>query len=482
MSNTLPNFAKARVLITGDVMLDRYWLGDTQRISPEAPVPVVKVQRIEERPGGAGNVALNIAALGTQVAIQGLLGEDASAQHLQNLLQDKAQLHFHMMTDKPTITKSRVIGLNQQLLRLDIEQSFTVQEAALLLADFERLLVETDVLVLSDYAKGTLAHAPTMIAMAARREIPVLVDPKGQDFERYRGAFLLTPNRREFEAVVGPCQTEADFVLGGHKLLVDYDIKALLITRGSEGMMLLRAEHEPVCLQADTHEVFDVTGAGDTVIGVLAASLAAGADLEQAVTLANMAAGLVVTKLGAATVSPFELQMQLQRQQRPLEEHGIIDEATLVAVVADAKAKGERIVMTNGCFDILHAGHVQYLAQAKSLGDRLVVAVNVDATVRQLKGNGRPVNALTERMQVLAALNAVDWVVAFSEATPARLVGVLQPDILVKGGDYSSVAQIAGADSVLATGGDVKILPFKKGCSSTSVIERIKALDSSVTE
>jgi D-beta-D-heptose 7-phosphate kinase / D-beta-D-heptose 1-phosphate adenosyltransferase len=478
MTLSLPDFSRAKVLIMGDVMLDRYWYGRAERISPEAPVPVVHVQRIEERPGGAGNVALNIASLHATVSLLGLTGADLAAQTLQSALQAagvKSQLVA--IAEQPTITKSRVIGANQQLLRLDIEQFFSSEDVLLLQDAFSQMLPTVDILVLSDYNKGTLANVWQWIKLAKQAGVPVLVDPKSKDFKQYQGASIVTPNRKEFEAVVGVCHTDADLVERGSALLRECDFGALLITRGGEGMTLLSAKQAPIHLPAHTHEVFDVTGAGDTVIGVLATALAVGESLPQAMQLANLAAGIVVTKLGAATVTPAELRSVLQHEAH-CSAACIMTEAMLLSVVQDARSRGERIVMTNGCFDILHAGHVQYLQQAKNLGDRLLVAVNVDETVRSLKGEGRPINSLAERMAVLAGLEAVDWVVAFAEPTPARLIEQVAPDILVKGGDYTDIQTIAGAQAVLAAGGEVKILPFKAGCSTTRIIERVLALES----
>ncbi|RAT66519.1 bifunctional D-glycero-beta-D-manno-heptose-7-phosphate kinase/D-glycero-beta-D-manno-heptose 1-phosphate adenylyltransferase HldE, partial [Lonsdalea populi] len=326
--------------------------------------------------------------------------------------------------------------------------------------------------VLSDYAKGALVHVQSMIQTAKAAGVPVLIDPKGTDFARYRGATLLTPNLSEFEAVAGRCRDEDDLVARGMQLMADLDLSALLVTRSEQGMTLLQPGKTPLHLPTQAQEVYDVTGAGDTVIGVLAAALAAGNPLEEACFLANAAAGVVVGKLGTSTVTPIELENAIRGRAET--GFGAMDEAQLKAAVAQARQRGERIVMTNGCFDILHAGHVSYLANARKLGDRLIVAVNSDASTQRLKGPTRPVNPLMQRMIVLGALEAVDWVVPFEEDTPQRLIAEILPDILVKGGDYKPEA-IAGSKEVWDNGGEVKVLNFEDGCSTTNIINTIKA-------
>lgn len=475
MKITLPDFSLARVLVVGDVMLDRYWSGPTGRISPEAPVPVVRVEHNEVRPGGAANVALNIAALGAQTALGGFTGDDEAADQLANKLQAVGvDMACTRVTGLPTITKLRVLSRNQQLLRLDFEESFATTDAGPLLATMQSRLAQSNLLVLSDYAKGALARVQDMIALARQAGVPVLVDPKGTDFERYRGATLVKPNMSEFEAVVGKVQDEADLLVKAQGLLQQCGIEALLITRSEHGMTLIRREQPEFHLPTLAQEVYDVTGAGDTVIGALAASLAAGASLEQACAIANTAAGIVVGKLGTSSVSPLELARALHMEADS--GFGVVSEQQLLSAVQAARRRGERLVMTNGCFDILHAGHVAYLQQARQLGDRLIVAVNDDDSVRRLKGEGRPVNQVERRMAVLAALGAVDWVVPFSEDTPRRLIAATLPDLLVKGGDYRP-QEIAGYDEVIANGGEVKVLNFENGCSTTAIIESIRGRD-----
>jgi D-beta-D-heptose 7-phosphate kinase/D-beta-D-heptose 1-phosphate adenosyltransferase len=449
---SVPDFSTARVVVAGDVMLDQYVFGATHRISPEAPVPVVHVNSEDDRPGGAANVALNLAALGAATTLLGVVGRDAAADTLERLLVARGiECVFERVAGKPTITKLRVQSRGQQLIRLDREDRSPAGGDAMLGA-FRHALRGAGAVVLSDYDKGALASVRDLIAECRRAGVPVMIDPKGRDFSKYRGATLLTPNQGEFEAVAGICGGEDDLVTRGTAMLDELDLEALLVTRSEKGMLLLERGAEPLFLSTAAREVFDVTGAGDTVIATLAGAVASRQSLGSAAALANIAAGLVVRKIGA----------------------GIVSRDLLSGIVTEARERRERIVMTNGCFDILHAGHVAYLEEAKSLGDRLIVAVNDDASTRRLKGDSRPVNPLEDRMLVLAGLAAVDWVVPFHEDTPADLIADVLPDILVKGGDYR-VEDIAGAREVLDNGGEVRVLTFRDGRSTSRIIERLKS-------
>ncbi|CUX97143.1 bifunctional D-glycero-beta-D-manno-heptose-7-phosphate kinase/D-glycero-beta-D-manno-heptose 1-phosphate adenylyltransferase HldE [Candidatus Hoaglandella endobia] len=473
MKVTLPNFSRACVLVVGDVMLDRYWYGSTKHISPEALVPIVNVNSIEERPGGAANVAMNIAALGARSHLIGLTGIDDAARSLNEQLSNGDVIcDLNAIATHPTITKLRVISRNQQLIRIDFEHEFEDVDAASLLERIKPALTTASMLVLSDYAKGALAHVREIIIKAQAAGVPVLVDPKGTDFSRYCGATLLTPNLSEFEVVAGPCKDEKTLVSRGMTIIADYNLSALLITRSEQGMTLLQPRKDPMYLPNNAQKVSDVTGAGDTVIGVLAASLAAGNSLEDACFLANAAAGVVVGKMGTSTISVIELENAIRGRTK--HKFGVMTEKELKQAVALARQRGEKVVMTNGIFDILHAGHVSYLANARGLGDRLIVAVNSDDSTKRIKkGKSRPVNPLAQRMTVLAALKAVDWVVPFSEDTPQRLIADVLPDLLVKGGDYKPY-QIAGSKEVWDNGGEVRVLNFEDGCSTTHIIDTIK--------
>ena len=463
-----PDPAK-RVLVVGDLILDQYIYGETRRISPEAPVPVVRVSGAEERPGGAANVAANVAALGLGVTLLGLAGDDAAARRLTALLDERGvDCRFHYQPDLSTVTKRRVLSRQQQLLRLDYESETRAEAPAGLFNDFQTLLPEADIVILSDYAKGSLLSVAQFIEYARKQGARVLVDPKSPDFACYRRASVLTPNQQEFEAVARRSVSEAELSARATQLRAELDLEALLITRGGRGMSLFTATAPPLHLPAEAHEVYDVTGAGDTVIAALASALASGYPTGEATALANRAAGLVVEKLGAATVTLTELN-----QGRGGTGAGIVAEETALRLIRRARQQGGRIVLTNGCFDILHAGHVEYLAEARALGDMLVVAVNDDDSVRRLKGRQRPVNSIANRMKLLNALAAVDLVLPFAEDTPARLIARLKPDVLVKGGDYRE-AQIAGAASVRKNGGKVVILASRPGLSTSLTIARIR--------
>ncbi len=475
MKVDIPNFNDARVLVVGDVMLDRYWHGPTSRISPEAPVPVVKIDNNEDRPGGAANVALNIASLGGHVSLSGVTGNDEAAQALDVALSAmKVQCKFSRNDSVPTITKLRVLSRHQQLLRLDFEESLAGIDKTELVAQVEQSLEQNDLLLLSDYDKGTLSDVQQLITLARSKNVPVLVDPKGSDFRKYRGATLITPNLSEFEGVVGHCKDEAELVDKGQALLEELELDALLVTRSENGMTLIRANEPELHLPTHAKEVYDVTGAGDTVIATLALAIAAGSTFSEASALANIAASVVVGKLGTSTVSEVEIAQAISQGQES--GSGVVTEEQLKMILEQAQKRGEKVVMTNGCFDILHAGHVSYLSNAGKLGDRLIVAVNDDNSVKRLKGSGRPVNPLDRRMAVLAGLGAVDWVVNFSEDTPQRLIANLLPDILVKGGDYK-VEDIAGGAEVIAAGGQVQVLNFEDGVSTTEIINTIRLED-----
>ncbi len=471
MKNQLPDFNTASVLVIGDIMLDRYWFGEAARISPEAPVPIVNIKQMDERPGGAGNVALNIAALGVDTTLIGITGKDEASRILTEQLAAASVSHdIHCLSGIPTITKHRVISRHQQLIRMDFEEKFPVFDPSNIIRYYTHNLANTHLVILSDYGKGTLACAPELIRLAKNAGVPVLVDPKGTDFSIYRGADVITPNFKEFETIVGVCHNEQDILNKAQALLKQHDIEALLLTRGERGMTLIRRQEEELHLPAHARDVFDVTGAGDTVIAILGASLAAGATLPEAMKLANLAASLVVSKLGAATVSLPELQAAFFGHTTI--SGGILNNEQLLLAATEARVKGKRVVFTNGCFDILHAGHVAYLQQAKQLGDFLIVAINDDNSVQKLKGPGRPVNNVDQRMAVLAGLGVVDWVTSFSDDTPERLLKLLQPDVLVKGGDYT-VDQVVGADIVRAYGGDIRVLGAIKNLSTTSIIDRV---------
>ncbi len=472
MKLDMPSFQDARLLVIGDVMLDRYWHGSADRISPEAPVPVVKVGNQEDRPGGAGNVALNVAALGSATRLIGVIGNDDAGTELQSRLNAAGvYCDFIQCADKPTITKLRVISQHQQLIRADFEEKFDPWDVAPVQEKAQDLIHDTQAIILSDYAKGVLQDIAPLIKLARSRSIPVIVDPKGTEFEKYRGATLITPNLNEFETVVGKCADEQELINKGLKLVSDLQLQAILITRGEHGMTLIRPDSPELHLPARAQEVFDVTGAGDTVISVLAAAMAAGDSMSDATALANLAAGLVVGKLGTAAISGPELRRAILGELDS--SRGMMSSEQLSIMIQDAREDDEKIVFTNGCFDVIHAGHVGYLIEAKKLGDRLVVAINDDDSVTRLKGPGRPINPVERRMAVLAGLEAVDWVVSFAEDTPESLLKELRPDVLVKGGDYA-IDEVIGGKFVQSYGGDVQALEFLDDCSTSEIVEKMQ--------
>jgi D-beta-D-heptose 7-phosphate kinase/D-beta-D-heptose 1-phosphate adenosyltransferase len=372
-----------------------------------------------------------------------------------------------------TIIKLRVISRHQQLLRMDFEEKCLSASKDHLIERYKKHLPTANLVILSDYNKGTLSGPQTLIQLARAANIPVLVDPKSTDFSIYQYANILTPNFKEFEAVVGRCHHEQDILDRGRALLTKYHIDTLLVTRGEEGMTLIQQQGS-THLPAYAREVLDVTGAGDTVISTLGTAVAAGIDLQQATALANLAASIVVSKLGAVAVGLPELQVALTGKTSFAT--GIVNEEQLLTAVKEARTQGKKTIFTNGCFDILHAGHVACLQMAKQLGDYLIVAVNTDGSIQRLKGPNRPINHLEHRMAVLAGLGVVDWVVPFADDTPERLLRLLQPDLLVKGGEYQP-DQVVGADIVYSYGGDVRIIGNKIS-SSSWIIDRIVQLAS----
>lgn len=467
----LSEWGALHVMVVGDVMLDQYWFGQTDRVSPEAPVLVVGVQKKQSLPGGAANVALNLKGLGAQVSLYGIVGKDSEGNLLEALLKEQGvEAQFQAVPEQSTIVKLRVMGAHQQLMRLDFENSF--EHHALQLT--EKALNEMNrcrALVCSDYGKGSLSHISRLIERANLLGVPVFVDPKGRDFSKYRGAFLLSPNFKEFEAVFGVSQSEEEFLQKGQQALKDYQWQALLVTRGADGMTLFVPEQPPMTLAAHRHQVFDVTGAGDTVIATVAMAYAAGHPLAEAVEWANLAASLTVQKLGAQAIEYSELKQaathtpELAAKCLPLD--------ALLPLLKKMREQGKKIVFTNGCFDVLHSGHVRYLMDAKKRGDILIVGLNDDDSIRRLKGPTRPINALADRQWVLASLASVDWVVPFSEDTPYELIAAIIPDVLVKGGDYTP-EQMVGSDIVMQHGGKVYSLSFYEGRSSTKILEKMK--------
>ena len=467
----LPSLNDVHIVVVGDIMLDRYWHGLADRVSPEAPVPVIDVQQVEARPGGAANVALNVVSLGANVTLIGLVGDDEPGSALRATLEAAGVVcEFVTVEEWPTIVKLRLIAQRQQLLRADFEETVPVigtsEREAQLLNKVEAALQGADALVLEDYDKGVLDEPAAFIHAGTQRGVPVIVDPKLKPLETYRGATVIKPNEKEFAHAVGGV---SDFEAQVQNLRATLDLTGLVVTQGGAGMQVC-TEQSVQHIPARPVEVFDVTGAGDTTAAALSIGLALGWGLLDSARLANVAASLAVAKLGTAPVTGPELHSALNEAGQ---DRGMLTRAQLHQAVAAAKAQGERVVFTNGCFDLLHAGHVTYLEEAAALGDRLIVAINDDASVARLKGAGRPVVPVDGRRRVLAGLACVDWVVDFAEDTPIPLLELLQPDVLVKGGDYGPDT-VVGADVVKDYGGEVAVLSLVEDVSTSSIVEKIR--------
>lgn len=470
-------FAQKKVLVVGDLILDRYIMGEVDRISPEAPVPVMRHVERYEVPGGAANVAMNLAGLGCTTLLAGFWGGDAEQAVLKGFL-DKAGIDTSgaVSTALPTISKTRIVGRRQQLLRLDIESRERPADDACerLAAHAEMLATKVDAVVLSDYAKGALSNelCERVIRAARMMGIPVLVDPKTSDFSKYTGATTVCPNLNELSQATGVLAQEMDRLLeAGDQQRIEHDIAFLTVTMSEKGIRVL-SDDGPYHSPTRAREVFDVSGAGDTVIAALAAGLAAGLEVKTAVELANMAAGIVVGKMGTAPVARHELIALLTPSPMISAEEKLLDRERLLARLAEWRAAGQSIVFTNGCFDLLHVGHVTLLEDCRRFGGKLVLGLNTDASVSRLKGPTRPIVGENERARVMAALAAVDAVTLFDEDTPLELIQAIRPDVLVKGGDYT-VDTVVGHEDVIAAGGRVEIVPTVEGFSTTNIVRKL---------
>ena len=471
-------FHQARVLVLGDVMLDRYVTGSAQRLSPEAPIPVLRPRGTRCTLGGAANVAVNIATLGGTACLIGAVGDDTAAAELRGMLTGWGdRLIDRMVTDpgRCTTCKTRFMAGSHQLLRLDEEDCEPVADAGALLAAFRDALGWAQIVVLSDYAKGVLSDAvlPLALSAARARGVPVIADPKRADLSAYRGATLLTPNEAEARLATRlPIESDEDAERAGHAILRATEAGAVLITRSERGVCLTRSGLPALHLPAQAREVADVSGAGDTLIATLAVALAAGADLPHAAALANVTAGISVAKQGTATVTRDELLGVLLLRDLAATDTKLLEIETAAAQAADWRRRGLRVGFTNGCFDLVHPGHIRLLTEARAACDRLVVGLNTDASVQRLKGPTRPVQTEAARATVMASIGAVDMVVLFGEDTPLALIEALRPDVLVKGADYA-IDQVVGADRVASWGGRVVLVDLQAGQSTTSMVRRI---------
>jgi D-beta-D-heptose 7-phosphate kinase / D-beta-D-heptose 1-phosphate adenosyltransferase len=475
----LNRFHSARVVVLGDVMLDRFVYGAVERISPEAPIPVVSVERTLDMPGGAANVARNVAALGAQCVLLGVVGRDAAADQLRRELARSPAIQTHLIADcaRPTSLKTRYVADGQQVMRADweLKDAMSLEIARQLLAQFATAIKNADIVVLSDYAKGVLSDfvVHEAIGIAQRATKPVIVDPKSKTLSRYAGATVLTPNRLELQSACGmECLTD-DQVTQGAGLLLDQGIcGALVVTRGKEGMSVLGSDGSAVHLPTEARQVYDVSGAGDTVIAALALGMASGGSVVESASLANMAAGIVVGKRGTATVTPGDIMASMPTLGRHADPMKIYSVENVLPLVREWRDRGFKVAFTNGCFDLLHPGHISLLDQARRSADRLVVGLNADVSVRRLKGLGRPVQGEVARATVLAAVKSVDAVVLFAGDTPLELIEALRPDVLVKGGDYT-VDTVVGAEEIVGWGGRVVLAQFVSGFSTTDTVARV---------
>lgn len=475
----ISHWAGATIVILGDVMLDRFVYGRVERVSPEAPIPVLHHQSERAMLGGAANVARNVVALGGRAVLVGVVGCDAEGDLVADRLADDSGLdgRFVRVDGHPTTVKTRFVSGIQQIMRLDVERRLevdTATEEAIVAATLPAL-DGAAALVLSDYAKGVLAPGviARVIAAARARSIPVVVDPKTRDVARYAGATVITPNASEGTMISGiDCAVAENVDAAARAIRETAQVDAVVLTRGAHGMTIWApAEGATRSLDIPTvaTEVFDVSGAGDTVVATLALALTAGASVSDAARLANAAAGIAVGKRGTAVVRAQELAKALGSSDRGNPK--IVSAEAAAEAVADWKAHGIKVGFTNGCFDLLHPGHVELLRKARATCDRLVVALNTDASVRRLKGPTRPVQNEEARSIVMASIESVDLVTLFDEDTPLRLIELLKPDRLIKGADYT-VATVVGSDVVLGYGGEVVLVPLEEGHSTTNIIAR----------
>lgn len=470
------DWASKSILVLGDLMLDKYIWGEVARISPEAPVPVVLATHETRQPGGAANVAMNLAHLGARTQVVGFTGSDENANHLAECIRSNGiEARFVVCKDFPTITKLRILGGRQQMLRLDTESHGLRADSEYdrLIATALALLPTSHAIVLSDYAKGVLTPrvCQTIIQAARRFDIPVLVDPKSIDFSIYRGATTICPNLAELSKATQLDSSDLDTLLQAAQAFIsEFDLNFLIATLSEKGIALVQQGSRFIA-PAEARQVFDVSGAGDTVIAVMALCLASGLTPETGVQLANIAAGIVVGRVGVVPVERHELMAALTPEIALHAQQKVVNLPELLIRVGLWRRKGETVVFTNGCFDLLHVGHITMLEQARSFGQRLIVAVNSDSSVRELKGTGRPLVSECERARVLAALAAVDAVVIFDHPTPIDLITAIQPDILVKGGDYTSET-VVGAKEAAAWAGQVRIVPTVSGFSTTNLIQK----------
>ncbi|MBU0980349.1 MAG: D-glycero-beta-D-manno-heptose-7-phosphate kinase [Nanoarchaeota archaeon] len=474
LSRIVRKFKGKKILAIGDIMLDTYLEGEVSRISPEAPVPVLKVSRERYVLGGVANTAVNCARMKAKVWLMGVVGDDTAGKALKDILKKKGINARNVVIDKnrTTIKKIRVVTKQQQMMRIDHEQTGNISRTveAELASRAKELILEMDGVIISDYTKGTLTPKliQQVIRTCSQNKIPLVIDPKPDNIKAYKGATLITPNLLEAEKMCGfPLKGEREIEQAGKKL-IELTGSNILLTQGEKGMTLFERQGGQTAIPTQAKEVYDVSGAGDTVAAVMCLGMAARAELREAAIIANHAAGIVVGKLGTSSTKMEELLNVLEEEStkvKTLEE--------MKEIVGDLKNKGKRIVWTNGCFDILHVGHTRYLNDSRKCGDILILGLNTDASVKRLKGKGRPILPEKERAEVLSSLSSVDYIVFFGEDTPEKALKALVPDVITKGGDYT-VKEVVGHKLMQRTGGEVKIVPLIEGYSTTDLIKRIR--------
>ena len=478
----ISKFDRCNILVVGDLMVDEYLWGDVERISPEAPVQVVTIKDEDFSLGGSGNVVNNVIELGAKVSAVGVIGTGTDGQLLLNKLNELGVDIAGIFQDsnRPTTRKTRIIASNQHVLRIDRETKESISEPTFeeIVKYLEDKIPDVDVVLISDYGKGLITEAlmARLIAAAQKHKKITIADPKGLDFSKYSGVSLITPNKKEAALASGiEVVDEATLIEAGNKILQRVGIDKLLITCGKDGMVLFDRNKAPYKIRAETRQVYDVSGAGDTVLAVLGLSVASGISFEDGAVLANTSAGIVVGKVGTATVSRQELSSALKHDDISLKHK---DLSELPILIQDMKKKGKRLVMTNGCFDLLHAGHIMLFSASKKLGDVLIVAIDDDDSVRGLKGKGRPAISARERVRVISALDTVDYVVVFSSQELSKLIEIIRPDVLTKGSNYTS-EEIFGRELVEQLGGRVILIPVTEKISSTRIINTIRNSETS---
>lgn len=474
----IENFKNARILCLGDVMLDRYVYGSVERISPEAPVPVFHIQRQIQMLGGVGNVVRNIAALGGQTRLISVVGQDETAETIRQECAKLSGLTAELVgeTGRKSTLKTRFVSSGHQMLRADDEDASPLlpETEEKIFQLFDKIIKDYDVVVVSDYGKGFFSKALTqkILTYAKECKVPTVVDPKARDFSKYANAFIITPNFKEFTSACGnDPKTDDEIALSAQNLGERCSIENFLITRSQDGMSLCQKGQLPVHIPTQAREVFDVSGAGDTVVATLALGIASHTSLEHAARLANISAGVVVAKIGTATLTQDELIQAIENQGPTFDTAEIVSWERAQERVLEWHRQGFKVGFTNGCYDILHTGHLSLLKQSKEACDKLIVAVNSDASVKRLKGDSRPINIQDHRAQMLAALHVVDMVVIFEQDTPLELLTFIKPDVLIKGADYS-LDQVVGAREVQSWGGKVVLADLVPGQSTTNILKR----------